>query len=254
MTLNSSSSIHKLGSLLRGSTSALVSLAFSRTPASALCPRCAIRKFAGCSLAARFCPGCGHGAEGGRRLIAMESAAVDDRRRWNIGRTLGAWTLIASVAAGAFALLAGVALIPPSRDELRQAARALVPPSATTTDLGENTGSELVSGQYFASADFAANAPTSEELNSSAIEHAVQMGWEIIRVDEGPYARETWLRRGMLIAELFVPDERVEGEWHVREDRGATRGAVLAVVIAAPVVVVAGSVLVSVALHRPTGI
>lgn len=185
-------------------------------------------------------------------MIATESAAVDERRRWNLGRALGAWTLIASVAAGAFALLAGVALIPPSREELRQAAVALVPPGAATTDLGENSGSELVSGQYFASADFAANALTSEELNSSAIEHAVQMGWEVIRVDEGPYARESWLRRGMLVAELFVPEERVEGEWHVREDRGATRGAVLAVVIATPLVVLAGSVLVSVGLHRPT--
>jgi hypothetical protein len=159
---------------------------------------------------------------------------------------------MASAFAAALALLGGVLLIPPSREEHREAAVALVPPDAEITDLGENTGSELVSGQYFASATFSADGISSKELNSRSIENALRAGWEVTRVDEGPNARETWLRRGVLVAELFIREERVEGEWHVWEDRGATRGRLLAVVIAAPLVVMVGSMSISIALDRET--
>lgn len=128
------------------------------------------------------------------------------------------------------------------------------PRCSNLTDQGENTGSELVSGQYFASVDFAADGMTSDELDALAVDNAVRSGWEVARIDEFPYGfpygRETWLRCGTLVAELHISLERVEGEFHVREDRSATFGLVVFLVGVAPVALLTTVALVSLVKDR----
>jgi hypothetical protein len=143
------------------------------------------------------------------------------------------------------AILLGILLVPPSRADLRESAADLVPPRAEISHQGENTGSELVSGQYFASVAFTRAGVTSDELEGQALAQAQLTGWEVVRVDTRPNARETWLRRGTMTAELFIPFDWSEGEFHVYEDRRATFTRVAVLAVGAPTAVLAGAALIS---------
>lgn len=109
-------------------------------------------------------------------------------------------------------LVVGVALgyfVPgwfgPSRGDIRAAAREFVPDGAEITHEGENTGSSLVSGTYFAVIDFDGGAPDREGLVNAAEALAQEHGWTFLDAQEFEGATELNFGRDGILADVSIP-------------------------------------------------
>lgn len=155
------------------------------------------------------------------------------------------WVLVLAAFAAIIALLLAVRFIPPSHADLRRIALELVPPGTQVTDVGENTGSELISGQYHVTAMFVALDVASDDLYANSRTHAEAEGWRIVETQIGPGGWDTQLERLGLSGRLFVNKIRPRGDAMVLEDRELTGRVIGGAFLGAPLMVLLGAAVIT---------
>ncbi len=77
-------------------------------------------------------------------------------------------------------------------------ARSLAPPETTITDVGENTGSRVIVGDYFATVDVDDGGLGADGLLDAIARHADAEGWMLTDTEELPGGtRLTYTRDGL---------------------------------------------------------
>src|SRR5215210_4553952 len=100
--------------------------------------------------------------------------------------------------------------IGPGRDDIRSAARDLVPAGARVTQESEKTGSSLIVGPYQATVRFKGGATNSDQLLSEIRDLARAQGWK--ETEPGAFSgADMAYFRGGVIANVAVLSTLVEG-------------------------------------------